>query len=177
MKYNKWIMPSLKDIKKEYKIEYTIKGLSRTGIFPTEQSFIDAVYAAEIVTVTPSLDNQIYNRSQTQSKEELHNLIRGYRSYPEFRNEKTLNNLYERFKTNKELDMPLVLKYPNGTMRMFAGNTRMDVAFQLGINPKVIMVEVPNLNESKRRKSNSLRKIIREEIERMRNKSIKNISL
>ena len=130
MKYNKWVMPSMQEIKKEYKIEYQIKGLSATGIFPTEADFIDAVERAEIITVTPSMDAKIDYRSYTRSKEELIGLVSSYRSWPEFRNMGTINNLYDRLSNNKPLAYPMVLQYPNGRMRVFAGNTRMDVAFQ-----------------------------------------------
>lgn len=160
MTYNKWIKPSLQDIKKEYKIEYTIKPLSRTGIFPTEQSFIDAVEEAEVVTVDSGLDRKIDYRSGTRTREELIDLVSTYGSWPEFRNEKTIDNLYNRFKQNEPLDMPMVLRYPDGRMRVFAGNTRMDVAFQLGVKPKVLMIDVPELDESRLTESNGIRNII-----------------
>lgn len=176
MKYNKWVKPSLQEIKKEYKIEYTIKPLRNTGIFPTEKDFIDAVNDAEVVHVTDSMDRKIYYRSRTSDREELLGLIRGYASYPEFRNEDTVDNLYNRFKNNEEVDMPMVLKFPDGRMRVFAGNTRMDIAFQLGIEPKVLMIDAPEINESIKRhirKTNGvileykLRKVIRLMVEKL----------
>ena len=38
--------------------------------------------------------------------------------------------------------MPLVIRFSDGNMRVLAGNTRLDVAFQLGVIPKVIMIDV-----------------------------------
>jgi hypothetical protein len=39
------------------------------------------------------------------------------------------------------MDMPIVIEFSNGRQRVFAGNTRMDIAFQLGINPEVLIVK------------------------------------
>ncbi|MGA1049105.1 MAG: hypothetical protein ACO3UU_13940, partial [Minisyncoccia bacterium] len=84
---------------------------------------------------------RIAYRSGTESKEELLDLIKSYRSYPKYRNEKTLENMYNRFETNQSMDMPIVLEFGDGQRRIFAGNTRMDIAFQLGINPKVLLIK------------------------------------
>jgi hypothetical protein len=89
------------------------------------------------------MDSRISYRSGTQSYEELLNLIKGYRSYPEFRNEKTLKGLYDAFDRRGEMTMPIVLKFKNGNMRVMGGNTRMDVAFQKGYLPKVLLITVP----------------------------------
>jgi hypothetical protein len=39
------------------------------------------------------------------------------------------------------MDLPIVIEFSNGSKRIFSGNTRMDIAFQLGINPKVLLVK------------------------------------
>jgi hypothetical protein len=69
-------------------------------------------------------------------------LIRGYRSYPKFRNEDTVQNLYDRISSGRPMTMPLVVRFADGQMRVLAGNTRMDVAFQLGVNPHVLVIDV-----------------------------------
>jgi hypothetical protein len=38
------------------------------------------------------------------------------------------------------MDLPIVIQ-DNGYKRIFSGNTRMDIAFQLGINPKVLLIK------------------------------------
>ena len=137
--YNAWVMPSDKMLEQEYTVEHEFKGKK---IWESLKDFIGAVKNAPIVEVDEAMDNKIYNRSRTKTFDSLHNLIKSYRSYPKFRNEDTLKNLYTRIKNNEPLDYPIVLKYKDGYMIIFSGNTRMDVAFQMGVNPKVLMVEL-----------------------------------
>lgn len=137
IRFNKWVVPSTKDLKLEFKVEHEFKNLD---VFESEESFLEAVKNAKHFTVTKSIDNTIDYRSQTQSKEELMNLIKRYKSYPEFRNEDTVDAIYNGFKENKSMNMPIILKYENN-MRVFSGNTRMDIAFQLGINPVCLLVQ------------------------------------
>jgi hypothetical protein len=143
--FDNWVRPSPEDIALEYKIEYQIKPLKQmTGdAFPTLQSFASAVSKAKILKVTDAIDRKISYRSHTRSKEALLSLIKGYASYPEFRNEKTIEAIYDGFKQNKPMKMPLVLQFPDGTMRIMGGNTRMDVAKHLGITPQALLVTVP----------------------------------
>jgi FlaA1/EpsC-like NDP-sugar epimerase len=72
---------------------------------------------------------------------ELLDLIKSYRSYPEYRNEETLKAIYDGFKNNQPMDLPIVIEFKDGYKRIFSGNTRMDIAFQLGINPKVLLIK------------------------------------
>jgi len=141
--YDKWVKPKIKDLKQEYHVEYELKGLGDMydDPWPSVSDFISATKTAKVVEITPAVDRKISYRSRTSTHTQLLNLIKGYRSYPEFRNEKTLQNLYDRIEQNKELTMPIVLKSRQG-MRVMAGNTRMDVAFHTGNNPKVLMIDV-----------------------------------
>jgi hypothetical protein len=138
--YNSWVRPSLDALKQEYRIEHDMKG---HNWFNDEQEFLDAVNKAKVVTITPATDRLIGYRSRTNSYDELVNLLSSYRSWGKYRNEDKLQQLYDRISNNLELDIPIVLKFSNGNMRVFSGNTRMDVSFQLGVNPQVLMVEVP----------------------------------
>jgi len=138
----RWVRPNQNELKREYHVEYELKSLSSTGIFKDLDDFLEKVKNAKIVEVTPELDNKIRYRVQTQDKDSLLSLIKSYKSYPEFRNEKTLDDLYSRIQNDKTVFMPIVLKYPNGDMRVFSGNTRMNISFQLNINPKVLMIEI-----------------------------------
>jgi hypothetical protein len=145
IRFTNWVKPSKEDLALEYKIEYEIKPLkSMTGnAFPTLQSFLSAVDDAKILKVTPAIDSKIGYRSRTRSKEALLSLIRGYASYPQFRNEKTIEAIYDGFRDNKPMKMPLVLQMGPSSMRIMGGNTRMDVAIHLGITPQVLLVKVP----------------------------------
>ncbi len=137
--FNNWVIPSDSDLEREFRVEHEMKGLN---YFESSSDFIQSVKNSEIVTVTPSMDRKISGRSHTDSFEELLSLIKGYRSYPKYRNEKTLQSIYEAFKDGEHMDMPIVIKDEDNYMTIFSGNTRMDIAFQLGIKPKVVMVQV-----------------------------------
>ena len=143
-KAGNWVRPNDASIRKEYQIEYLkhlIHELSR-NIFPTEAAFVKAVKAAPAVEVSAAVDRNIHNRSRTRNMEQLLGLISGYRSFPKFRNEDTLKELEKLIKAGKPVDMPIVVKFPKGEMRVLAGNTRMDIAFMNGITPKVIMLDL-----------------------------------
>lgn len=133
-----WIKPSEENLKQEFHVEVELKG---NAFFSSINAFMESAERGEVVEVTPEMDSKISYRSKTKSKEHLLGLIRGYRSYPEFRNEKTIENLYERIGSGQTMTMPLVVRFKNGSLRVLAGNTRMDVAFQLGANPMVLILD------------------------------------
>jgi hypothetical protein len=137
--YNAWVIPDEDTLRREFKVEHEYKNLN---LFDDVEEFLTKVKDGEITPVSKSDDMSIINRSRTGSFDSLLNLISSYASYPKYRNEDTLKDLYTKMEENKELDFPIVLQYPDGRRRIFSGNTRMDVAFQLGITPKVILVNV-----------------------------------
>ena len=136
--FSNWVMPSLSQLKQEFKIEQEMKG---NEFWEDEADFLNAVKNGKIVTITPSEDQDIDYRSGTESYEELLDLLKSYRSYPEFRNEKTSKSIYDGFENNQAMDYPIIIEDKDGSRRIFSGNTRMDVSFQLGINPKVLLVK------------------------------------
>ena len=138
--FNNWVMPSMEDLQREYKIEHEMKHL---GAFNDFESFLSAVKDGEVMSVPPEKDAKINYRSRTKNQEQLLSLIKSYRSYPEFRNEDTLQAIYDGFKNNSEMILPIVLEYPDGRLRVFSGNTRMDIANHLNIIPKVLLIVVP----------------------------------
>jgi hypothetical protein len=137
--YNAWVIPDEDTLRREFKVEHEYKNLN---LFDDVEEFLTKVKDGEITPVSKSDDMSIINRSRTGSFDSLLNLISSYASYPKYRNEDTLKDLYTKMEENKELDFPIVLQYPDGRRRIFSGNTRMDVAFQLGITPKVILINV-----------------------------------
>jgi len=136
--FSNWRMPSLSQLKQEFKIEQEMKG---NEFWENEEDFLNSVKDGKIITITPSEDQSIDYRSGTESYDELLDLIKSYRSYPEFRNEKTLQSIYDGFKNNLPMDLPIVIEFEDGSRRVFSGNTRMDIAFQSGVNPKVLLVK------------------------------------
>jgi len=143
-KFNNWVRPSEDALKQEYFVEYELKNLKSltNDAWPKEEDFLNAAAEGKVTTITPAMDRKISYRSGTTSFEQLHNLIKGYKSYPQYRNEKTLRAIYDGFDKGNKMKMPIVLKFKNGSMRVLGGNTRMDIAFQKGINPKVLMIAV-----------------------------------
>ena len=143
-RFTNWVKPDTSALELEYKVEFVMKGMNSAtdNVWPDLESFLDAANSASVVEVDSAMDRRISYRSGTKSFDQLHNLIKSYRSYPEFRNEKTLRAIYDGFAQNKPMKMPIVLRWPSGKMRVLGGNTRMDVAFQMGIKPKVLMMEV-----------------------------------
>lgn len=150
LNYNNWVKPDKASLTHEYKIEYEIKPLKQmTGnAFPTLQSFLDAAKkTGKVVSVSDALDRKIAYRSHTKTKAQIISLIKSYASYPKFRNEKTIDSIFDGFKNNDQMSMPIVLKMPDGSLRIMGGNTRMDIAKQLGVTPKVFQIEVPEAKE------------------------------
>lgn len=137
-----WRKLSVSEIKLEHDVEFNLKSARKINYpeFKKLQLFHDAVKYSEIRVVDKSLDKKIRNRSRTTSKTQLLNLIKGYASYPKFRNEDTLENMYNGFKNGDVMPMPIVIEN-DGKYEIFSGNTRMDVSFQFGINPKVHWVK------------------------------------
>jgi hypothetical protein len=139
--FNNWVLPSLTQLKLEYKVEHDLKGHT---FFNSEKDFLNSVKNGSIINVTPKIDSNIKYRSRTKSYEDLISLIKSYRSYPKFRNEKTVDRIYDGFKNNLEMDLPIIIEFPDGSMRVFSGNTRLDIAFQLGIIPKALLIQSNN---------------------------------
>jgi len=143
-----WTQPRPSDIEQEYRVEYKHHLEPEYGDFwPTFEHFKKALSKAKVVTVTPSMDGKIQNRSGTKSFKELLSLIKGYASYPKYRNEKTLKALEDRIKSGEPVSMPIVLRFPSGVMRIMGGNTRMDIGFWHASSVKVLVVDVPEIDE------------------------------
>lgn len=145
-----WVFPSEEALLNEYNVEYKHHIQHDIGpIFPTFEDFYRACANGEQVEINSKIDSKIANRSHTQNYGELIDLISSYRSYPAYRNEKTVMNLYDRIQNGESLDMPIILRRENN-LRVMSGNTRMDVAFQQGTNPVCLIVDIPEvLQESK----------------------------
>jgi hypothetical protein len=142
IKFTNWVRPPLEDLKREFKVEHEKKGLH---FFADEEEFLAACKEGSIMTITPSIDSRIEGRSHTKSYAQLLSLIKNYQSYPKYRNEDSLKSIYNGFKTNSPMHLPIVIKGIGGMgMRVFSGNTRLDVASQLGIQPKALVIDARN---------------------------------
>ena len=137
--YNAWIKPDMQMLAQEFRVEHEKKG---RRYFANQKQFLEAAQSAEVRTIDKATDRSIGNRSHTRTFDELHNLIKRYKSYPKYRNEEKLEDMYKRLGNNKPMDMPIVFEDHNGELEVFSGNTRMDIAFQMGIEPKVLVIKV-----------------------------------
>lgn len=141
LEFDNWVLPTTSKLKLEYEVEHELKG---NDFFDSEKGFLKAVKNGKIINVTPQLDSKLENRKKTDSYDELLSLIKRYKSYPQYRNEFTLKKLYERFRNNEEVDLPIIIEFSDGSKRIFSGNTRIDISFQLGITPKAILIKSQN---------------------------------
>jgi hypothetical protein len=141
--FNNWSIPSKKQLRLEYQIEHELKD---EDYFDSEKEFLKAVNNGKIITIKSEDDSDIMSRSRKKNYDDILRLIKSYKSYPEFRNEETLQKIYDGFKNNDKMDLPIIIEFSDGTRKVFSGNTRLDVAFQLGIEPKVLLIKSENTN-------------------------------
>ena len=135
-----WVKPSKTQLTQEFRVEHQAKG---SNYFGSEEEFQKAVNEAKVEEITPEMDQAIQNKSRHASREAMIESNKNYKSWPKYRNENTVDAIYEGMQTGAEMDMPIILEFQDGTRRMFSGNTRMDVAFQSGKNPQALIVKVP----------------------------------
>jgi hypothetical protein len=138
MEFSNWRNPTPEQLMLEFKIEHELKGCR---FWADIEEFMDAARAATIKQITREADASIAYRSRTRSKSHLLQLIKSYKSYPAFRNEATLDAIYEGYEKNLPMDRPLVVESVSGDRRVFSGNSRMDAARHLGIEPEVLLVK------------------------------------
>jgi len=137
--FDNWKIPSEDKLKQEFQREHESKG---NDFFNSEEDFLEAVKNADIITVTDEDDKLIDYRSRTTDKDDLLDLISTYRSWKQgFRTKETFNAIYDGFMNNLPMELPIVIEFADGERRVFSGNTRMDAAFHLGIEPKVLLVK------------------------------------
>ena len=135
--FDNWSTPDIDTLKKEFRIEHEMKG---HHFWKDEKEFLQQAKNGKVVSLSNAEDKKMGYRTHTSSFDNLHSLIKTYKSYPKYRNEDTLKSLYSGFKDNKSMQLPIVVDF--GThKRIFGGNTRLDVAFQLGVSPKVFEIK------------------------------------
>lgn len=107
----------------------------RFPIFPTFEDFVSSLKSAKVITLTPEHDRRIMNRSHTGSIDSLKSLVSGYYM------PRDVDRIVQGYESNAAIPYPIILKGTNGEW-IQAGNTRCDVAFIMGIEPKVLLVDV-----------------------------------
>jgi len=140
-----WVFPDDKTLKadfSEYKKKEDTKWRSRVDSigarFPLFKDFNDfkqSLKNAKVVHLRAGTDSQISNRSHTSSIESLKSLVNSYHR------PRDVDRIVQGIESGAKMPMPIVLKGSRGLWIM-AGNTRLDTAFILGNQPKVLMVDV-----------------------------------
>ena len=151
----KWRNPTDTEIRNEWDWEYVrhIQGKNPMwDLWETFDTFKSAVKRARKVEVSPSIDRKIEYRSNTSSIESLRDLVSSYQ-YP-----RDVDRIVKGYEKGEPIPYPMVLKNGNH-MRVLGGNTRMDIAFILHINPVVLMIEP----QKGVRESMKLMKILKED--------------
>jgi hypothetical protein len=136
--FDNWRMPSLEQLKLEYKVEDVLKG---NNFWESEDEFLEAVADGRVLSLSSEEDYNVGYRSRTRSKESLISLLKSYKSWGKYRTNETVEAIYDGFKENRPMDLPIVVEFKNGRKRIFSGNTRLDVAFQLGITPEILLIK------------------------------------
>jgi len=140
--FDNWVMPDDKAIELEYNVEYKHHTRYSFGdIFPTVEDFKEAVHSGKQVKLTKEMDRSVGNRSRTSDMEDLRDLVSSYRSWPKYRNDETLQAIVDGFKSGSAMKMPFILEYEPGRQQVMSGNTRLDIAYMLGITPTVIVIK------------------------------------
>lgn len=137
-KFSNWVRPTNEQIKQEYEWEYISHIKDRWPLFKNLKDFSNSVKNAKVMTLTKSIDQKVSNRSDTKNLDELKNLVSKYR-FP-----RDVDRIVDGFKTNAKMPMPFLLRLAKDKLYIMSGNTRTDVAFILGITPKVLILDVAN---------------------------------
>lgn len=140
--FNNWIGLDDDDIRLEYNVEYKYHVLYKFGnVFPSFVYFKNLVKKHQKNPVDINLNDNIHNFSRCTSIDKIIELIHTYRSYPEFKNEKTVQDIIEGFLKNKPMKMPILIE-KNEEYHVMSGNTRMNIAFILNIPIKAIIIKL-----------------------------------
>jgi hypothetical protein len=144
----------MQDFTKEYNIEYQSHIKPGYGdVFPSFKDFLEGARRGAIIEIDRNQDRTIENRSHTENMEDLFSLIKTYRSYPKYRNRKTLEDLEAKIKGKGEMSMPIVLMFNKPWrkhLRILGGNTRLDIAFWYAERVPVFVIPVPIKAKGKR---------------------------
>jgi hypothetical protein len=151
LSYNNWVRYTPESLKSDF-VEYKKKENnkwknranrigSRFPIFNSLEHFKEILDKTEIKNLTDSMDRKINNRSRTDSIEDLKGLVSGYVR------PRDVDKIVKGYESGARIPLPIVIEGDKGSWIM-AGNTRLDVAFILGVQPKVLWVKVGIKNGS-----------------------------
>lgn len=143
--YKNWIFPSLSVMKsdfEEYKKKEEKKWKRRAQqigmkfpMFKDFEDFQNKLKTSPVVNHNERFDRDINNRSNCNSIKCLKELVSTYVR------PRDVDKIYNGFQRNDKIPYPIVVQGSRGKW-ILAGNTRLDVAFILGIPAKSILINL-----------------------------------
>ena len=134
--FDNWVPLTTAQIGQEYEWEY-ISHQKHSWLsddpWPTVKDFERAVKKGKVERLTEAGDRKIGNRSRCDSIADLKDLTSGYQ-FP-----RDVDRIVDGFETNAPIPYPIVIQR-NGKRWVMSGNTRLDAAFILGIEPKILVL-------------------------------------
>jgi hypothetical protein len=144
-KYNNWVRytpESLKSDFSEYKKKEDSKWKSRAKsmgfrfpIFDSIEDFQKALDNAKVKTLTQQEAMKIGNVALNDTIEDVKDMVSIYKR------PRDVDRIVKGFSSKSKIPMPIELKGSHGIFKL-AGNTRLNIAFIMGIIPEVLIVDV-----------------------------------
>lgn len=133
MDYKNWRMLTEKEIEQEWEWEY-LNHWTDYGFYNCFEDFREAVLKGYTEKITKKSDVKIRNRSYCNSIDELKDLVCHYR-FP-----RDVDRILRGFENNDAIPYPIIIETKDWRAVM-SGNTRMDAAFDMGIEPVVLIIK------------------------------------
>lgn len=132
-KFNNWVSPSADDIKRSYYGDSVPNNEGAHEYFDSMAKYTKALKEARIIKIEKFGDEYINGRTQLKTQRKLIN------KFPDKKD--MILSLYERFNNNEPVTIPIIVVSESGDRFIVTGNIVMDIAFQLGIEPRVLFVK------------------------------------
>lgn len=124
-KYTQWVYPSGDELKKIY--------LDAKEYYRNFKEFVSEVRDAKIMKVDDFNDEFIMGRTHANTQRKLSNKFSGQKE--------TIISIFDKFKNNQKIPLPVVVVFESGNRTIVSGNMIMDISFQLGIEPKILLIK------------------------------------
>jgi hypothetical protein len=131
-KFNNWVSPSTDEIKRSYYGESVPNNEGAHEYFDSLGKYTKSLKDARVIKIDKFGDGYIGGRTHANTQRKLFN------KFPDKKQE--IMSLYEKMNNNESVFIPIVVVFESGDRVIVSGNIVMDIAFQLGIEPKVLLV-------------------------------------
>ena len=131
--FNNWVYPSTE----EFKAIYNEKGKEYYKSF---KEFMTYVRDGRVIRFPKEFDKYIDNRKATKNKKQLLDFIR---NNPEKYTEEGVESIYSAYKNGGKMVLPVMVVFEMGERVVISGNIRMDAAYHLKIEPRILLIKSP----------------------------------